>query len=619
MIFLYGVYALPILKTVLGECYAPGPAWPTVDRILDTDNFVAIGEKFDDLISTVLAGPDGWNTSTTSFAIQITTRDETIWERYHTAPLLGKYMDSEPSVVSGDTAFRVASVSKSFTAYAILLEKNIALDDPITKWLPELMEGEKGLSFVQWDQISIRFLMNQLSGIQRGTGLSDLVANKELWPDFIQTKEDFAAYGFPPVDENLRVPCMKNIDDRPCQGSGSHPVHADICAEIKLTIATEIITVARSRPKVFEPNARSTYSNAGFSLLGQVLERATNRSFSDIIASSILIPLGMNHTGTSKPKDTEGIIPYGHQAWAIDLGADTPSGGIYCTSNDFSKYLRSILAARLLPQAVINSWMKPHSWTGGTHSAYGMPWEMLRSTILTPDGRGIDFVTKGGSLPGYYSSIALIPEFGFGISLLIAGDFAALMDLLEKVHSEIVSTTEVQLRKAARQIYAGQWSAAENLSYPSNWSLTLEVDDNGPGILITDWISNGTQFLPVYGRLKGMPYDGSKWEARLLPTGVYRDVGDTSTKLWRLTAIPKRGKKSSRLYDDFCMTDADTLIFSGKSIDEFEIIKKDKEAGVLHISGMRTRMFKRKSNEYNSRYQNPSQYPVQENQQLPMS
>lgn len=91
-----------------------------------------------------------------------------------------------------------------------------------------------------------------------------------------------------------------------------------------LMFAPEIITVARASSKVFEPNDRSTYSNAGFSLLGQILERATNKSFSDVISSSILSPLGMENTRTSKPKDVQGIIPYDHNVWAVDLGADTP-------------------------------------------------------------------------------------------------------------------------------------------------------------------------------------------------------------------------------------------------------------------------------------------------------
>lgn len=169
MIPLHGVYVLAFLGTVASECYVPGPAWPTVDRILDTENIAPIREKLDDLMGNLFLEPARWNSSTTSFAIQITTRTETVWNYYYTAPVLGEYTESKLSVVSGDTAFRIASVSKSFTAYATLLEKSIGLDDPVTKWIPELMEGEMGWTFVHWDQITVRSLMSQLGGVARGS------------------------------------------------------------------------------------------------------------------------------------------------------------------------------------------------------------------------------------------------------------------------------------------------------------------------------------------------------------------------------------------------------------------------------------------------------------------
>lgn len=62
-----------------------------------------------------------------------------------------------------------------------------------------------------------------------------------------------------------------------------------------------------------------------FSLLGQALERATGKLYSDIISSSILQPLGMNHTRTTKPKDSMGIIPHGFNDWRLYLDAETPS------------------------------------------------------------------------------------------------------------------------------------------------------------------------------------------------------------------------------------------------------------------------------------------------------
>lgn len=166
----------------IGTCYNPGPSFPPVDHILTQVHFNILSLKLHSLVDDFLSRPDGWATNTTSFAIQLTSSNETIWSRYYTAPKLGNYTDSKPTPVTGDTNFRVASISKTFTVYALLLEKRISLEDPVTKYLPELLEGEKPVDpfglLVQWDQITIRALASQLSGISRESVLIAPLLNK---------------------------------------------------------------------------------------------------------------------------------------------------------------------------------------------------------------------------------------------------------------------------------------------------------------------------------------------------------------------------------------------------------------------------------------------------------
>ena len=167
-------FVFPI--AVRASCYTPGPAFPTVDHVLNKTHFSQLAVKLDDLVADVLKNPDGWTINTTSFAMQVTTSEETIWDYYYTAPILGEYKDSDPVPVNGDTAFRIASISKSFTVYGVLLENGISLDDPITKYVPELKEGHwpngpEGAPpralLPDWDRITIRSLASQLSGISR--------------------------------------------------------------------------------------------------------------------------------------------------------------------------------------------------------------------------------------------------------------------------------------------------------------------------------------------------------------------------------------------------------------------------------------------------------------------
>ena len=228
-----------------------------------------------------------------------------------------------------------------------------------------------------------------------------------------------------------------------------------------------------------------------------------------------------------------------------------------------------------------------------------MPWEILRSTKLTADGRPVDIITKGGALEGYFSTVALIPEFGLGLTILVAGDVDALFDLRERLVAFIVPAIEDLVRARIKKKYEGLYARVDDWLGPlnPNWSLTLEVDDTGPGLLLSTWTSNRTDFLPFYGKLKGMPADESQWSARLLPTNM---AWTADEEIWRLTAIPKR-KESDRekVFDDYCMTDVDSLAYGGWALEEFvfKLFGEDDGAGAeaVLMPGMRTTLFKEES------------------------
>ncbi|KAG9239885.1 beta-lactamase/transpeptidase-like protein [Calycina marina] len=572
------------IASALGACYHPGPAFPPIDHILNKTQISRLAPKLNEVVQKVLRNPEDWTTNLTSFAVLVTSGEDTVWDYYHTAPILGDYTDSKATNVTENTAFRIASCSKSFTVYAILIENRINLEDPVTKYIPELLEGRdedfifgKSLQ-VAWDQITIRALASQLAGISRHGGMSDLAVSADEVPDPI-------AMGFPPVDDAALAPCMKNSKDRGCSSE-------------------EVVELARDQTLIFAPNDQSTYSNAAFSILGIVLERVTGKTYDQVLRSSILGPLDMKHTYTTKPKDSKGVIPYGPNDWAQNLKADTPSGGIYTSVGDLGKYLRSILISKLIPQAKRNAWYKPHSYgPGAKGSGYGMPWEMFRTSKVTPDGRAIDVITKGGALTAYYSTIVLLPEFGLAFTALVAGNPSALMDVREKVLAALVPAAEQLIREEMRIVFAGLWASASHWNGDPilNWSLKIEVDEAGPGLIVKDWISNGTDFMKIYGKLHGMPEDNSKWSARLLPTRIYPEFtgplrGEPyQNSAWRLAAVEKQDPdKADRVFEDYCFADVDGLIYSGLSIEEFFILKLPREptghmeAAWAKNSGLRT-------------------------------
>ncbi|PWW78757.1 beta-lactamase/transpeptidase-like protein [Tuber magnatum] len=110
-----------------------------------------------------------WPANITSYAVQVTTAEKTVFSAYHTAEILGEYRDGEPSDVTGDTYFRIASNTKVFTVLAVLLTEGMSLDDGVLKYIPELADGEGG---VEWGDVTLGALGGHLAGIASCSSLS---------------------------------------------------------------------------------------------------------------------------------------------------------------------------------------------------------------------------------------------------------------------------------------------------------------------------------------------------------------------------------------------------------------------------------------------------------------
>jgi CubicO group peptidase (beta-lactamase class C family) len=138
-----------------------------------------------------------------------------------------------------DTVFRLASITKQFTATAIMLlehQGKLRLDDSITIYLPDYPTHDR--------TITITHLLNHTSGIKSYTSLDIFVtdiAKKDMSP------ADLLAY-------------FKNL------------------------------------PLEFEPGTRFLYNNSGYHLLGLLIEKLAEMSYEQFIQQFIFQPLGMNHS-----------------------------------------------------------------------------------------------------------------------------------------------------------------------------------------------------------------------------------------------------------------------------------------------------------------------------------
>lgn len=236
------------------------------------------------------------------------------------------------------------------------------------------------------------------------------------------------------------------------------------------------------------------------------------------------------------------------------------TGGIYTTTSDLALFARSILTNKLLNQATTNAWFHPRSYSSSWSFAYGLPWEIFRTgDILTDSDRIQTIVTKAGGLHGYSSQLLLIPEYDLGLVIFAAGDGHALAWLREEVLKSLVPKVEEISRSQVSDRLSGLYSSSDaNV----NSSLVLEFQGSS-GLIVTSWISNGTDFLAHYAAMTNPKQRPG--HVQLIPSNIERG---TNGQVWRAEFIqdelPFEGVVNMNL-----VVDVDSFTYASHSLEEF--------------------------------------------------
>ena len=221
--------------------------------------------------------------------------------------------------------------------------------------------------------------------------------------------------------------------------------------------AQELLDSIKAKEPIYAPNQMSTYSNVAFNLLGLVLENVTGLPYSQYIKESILQPLNMTSSSLEKPDDSVAVLPKGHNYWDIDEGVQRPTGGIYSSSTDMSRYLRYVLSHYNGLTPALN-WLQPASYSTSMNSFFGMPWEIYQtSKILPHNNKPVTFVTKSGGLPGYFSIIVIVPAYDLAATILVGGNGQLLGKLLKLVTIPLVEAAERMAHVQMEAKYAGTY------------------------------------------------------------------------------------------------------------------------------------------------------------------
>jgi CubicO group peptidase (beta-lactamase class C family) len=294
------------------------------------------------------------------------------------------YADLENTIpITSATAFRLASVSKQFSAMAVMLleeDGKLSYDDPVSRYLPEL-------EF--YDGVTIRHLLLHTSGL----------------PDYYDVMD--TAAGMPTNrDAILLLQQMARVD--------------------------------------FPPGERYEYSNAAYDTLGPLVEAVSGMRFAEFVRQRIFLPLGMIHSvvhDDALPQIENRAIGYepDGNGFALNdydaLNAIIGSGGIYSTLNDLYRWDQALYGESLVSRESLEI-----AFTSGTNNAgepleYGFGWRI-------EDLEGHKVLRHGGSWVGFRTHILRIPDLQFCIVLLSNRADTDAEDFVDRVAAIYLAETD---------------------------------------------------------------------------------------------------------------------------------------------------------------------------------
>ena len=304
-------------------------------------------------------------------SIAIVNKDSIIW-----AGGFGKYDNKQNKPVNDNTVFRLGSVTKSFTALAImkLVEENkVSLNTRVIDILPEIKIENK------WEitnPVTIENLLEHTSGFDDMHFSAFVNVNHEVLSPFEQIKK-----------------YQKSFVSR------------------------------------WEPSTRFSYSNANYAMLGYIIYKLTGIQYEEYVRQNILLPLGMIHTVFEHKINTDnyasGYVLDNDELIEIDpllQLVGNASGGISSTSEDMTKFLQFWLnkgrvgTQQILKEMTIDEILKPNSTlaaTAGLQMGYGKAVE-YRQISLAP-GKSIPFFSNSGAIPGFISNYYFNLDLDIGI------------------------------------------------------------------------------------------------------------------------------------------------------------------------------------------------------------
>lgn len=289
----------------------------------------------------------------------------------------GVYSKTENRALTEDILYGIGSVSKTYTAAAVLKlaqDGKLKLEDPVTKYLPGFTMADE-----RYKDITVRMLLDHSSGLMGDT-----------------TRDAFL---FGDTDESAADDLLERLSTQRLKA---------------------------------DPGAYCVYSNDGYTLAQLVVEAVSGMDFMDYLHAAILDPAGLADT-YAPGDDFDTALLARTYASAEDTRAlpqDTigivGTGGLYATAADLASFGGLLCGNDLLSQEWLDlmntDWAVKGLWPADSENdtlAYGLGWDNVHQYPFNQSG--ITALVKGGDTLRYHASLIVLPEEDKAVAVLSSG------------------------------------------------------------------------------------------------------------------------------------------------------------------------------------------------------
>jgi D-alanyl-D-alanine carboxypeptidase len=288
--------------------------------------------------------------------------------------------------LASDGVFRIGSITKTFTAAAILklaAQGKLTLGDPILSYVPELQHGQ---------DVTLRHLLSHTSGIRSFTAA-------------------------PWYDAHMAQPLT----------------HAALVAKL-------------DQPLEFAPGSRYSYSNSGYYLLGLVIEKASGSSYVEFLQRELFQPAGLTSTRycpdePSSEHDAHGYANNGgtlEPAKPISMTLPYAAGALCSSAGDLVRWMQALQTGKVIGAAGFSAMSEPTPLPEGRSSAYALG---LQRGELAGHAR----LGHGGGINGFVSDLTSYPADDLYIAVLVNTAGVSAGAISEKIARVVLGVKEAPL------------------------------------------------------------------------------------------------------------------------------------------------------------------------------